>query len=81
MYDFAEEILDKLIQEDPNDMRAQSELFFLYKQSGQYERAAAFLEDWLRRNPGDPNAKKELESLQQLMGEDTTIESTFDVLP
>ncbi|MBN2102984.1 DUF2723 domain-containing protein [bacterium] len=81
MYDYAEEVLNELIEDDPNDMRTQSELFYLYRQSGQYERAVAFLEEWLQQNPGDPNAKKELESLMRLMGNDTTTGSTADMLP
>jgi hypothetical protein len=77
-YDRAEEILKELIQEDPGDSRVQSELFFLYRQSGQYDRAIEFLENWLQRNPGDPNALKELEELRKIVGQsaDDTISYT-----
>jgi cytochrome c-type biogenesis protein CcmH/NrfG len=68
-YDRAEEILKELIREDPGDTRVQSELFFLYRQSGQYDRAIEFLEDWLQRNPGDPNALKELKELRKIVGQ------------
>ena len=81
MYDMAENILNDLIREDPGDSRSQSELFYLYKQSGQYDRAVEFLENWLQRNPGDPNAQKELESLKRLMNESMADDAGNSMIP
>jgi len=66
-FDRAEEIFQNLIQENPTDIQAISELFGLYEISHQYEKAIVLLEDWLVRNPMDKNARRELERLQKLI--------------
>lgn len=63
----AEAILLELVEQDPNDVQAFSELFHMYKESKQYSKAATILEQWLRDvNPGDQNAQKQLAEMQRL---------------
>jgi tetratricopeptide (TPR) repeat protein len=81
MYDRAEEILKELVEEDPNDMRTQSELYAVYKQSGKYQEALEFLEGWLERNPDDPSAQREIEEVRRLVQEGSSQESVPDVIP
>ncbi|MBN1780639.1 DUF2723 domain-containing protein [bacterium] len=75
MYDRAQEILEQLVKENPNDMRAQSELYNVYKSSGQYTLAIKFLEQWLLRNPDDPSARSEMDEIQRLMADDPAQET------
>ncbi|HDQ44686.1 MAG TPA: tetratricopeptide repeat protein, partial [bacterium] len=69
--DRAEELLLELLAENPTDMDVYSELFRVYKDSGQYDKAVEILEIWLRDvNPDDSHAQSELEALRRLAAEE-----------
>jgi len=68
----AEELYKEIINYNPNSADAFAGLFQVYKMSKQYDKAAALLEDWLMRHPGDRGAKEELDNLKKLAKKDTT---------
>ncbi len=73
-YDKAEEIYLDLIGSDNNDVQAYSGLVQTYRWAKKYDQAAAILEDWIRRHPGDNNAVQELEAVKALAA--TAVDST-----
>jgi tetratricopeptide (TPR) repeat protein len=75
-YDKAEEIYQRLINENRSDVHAYSGLIQTYRQAKRYNEAVALLEDWLMRHPGDPNAQKELDELRVLAA---TADSTMGI--
>ena len=68
-WDQAEEYLLQLVEEDANDAEAVSELLRMYHHSKQYEKGIEILENWLQRNPGDPNARKQLDLLRSMVSD------------
>ncbi|NQT26536.1 DUF2723 domain-containing protein [candidate division KSB1 bacterium] len=66
----AEEILSELIAKNPNDLEVYSEMFRLYRETKQYNKATLLLETWLSDiNPNDKDAKLQLEEMRQLAAE------------
>jgi hypothetical protein len=63
-WDSAERILRRLIQADPNDTQAYSEMLRLYSLSRRHDKAAALLEEYLTFHPGDTSAAGELKRIK-----------------
>jgi hypothetical protein len=61
---YAENIFESIYASNPSNVQALSILIDLYEQSGQYEKGIQRLEEWLQRNPNDPQAKLKLTFFQ-----------------
>ncbi len=68
----AEQIFLEIIEENPNDVEAISELIHVYELSRQYGKAVRILEQWLRLNPGDLSASKMLERYRKMALNDSS---------
>jgi tetratricopeptide (TPR) repeat protein len=64
LYDSAEYYYQQALMQDPGLSESYGRLYQLYLEQKRYDRAAAILEDWLRRNPGDPVATRMLNDLR-----------------
>jgi len=71
-WDQAESYLLQLVEENANDVEAVSELLRMYHLSKQYEKGIEILERWLQRNPGDSNARKQLDLLRSMAGDQSS---------
>lgn len=70
-WDRAEALYREILETSPNEMEAYSGLFYVYRESRQYDRGITLLENWLMRNPRDESARRELEALKVLARIDT----------
>ena len=68
----AEELFKEVLRSDPDNMRANPALIYIYRETGQYEKGIQLLENWLLRHPRDPSAQKELDAFQALARGDST---------
>jgi tetratricopeptide (TPR) repeat protein len=57
---YSENIFETLYASNPNNVQALSILVDIYEQSGKYDKGIQRLEEWLERNPNDPQAKLKL---------------------
>ncbi len=60
----SEGIFESIYTSNPNNVQALSILIDIYERSGKYEKGIKHLEDWLQRNPNDPQAKLKLSFFQ-----------------
>jgi len=63
--DKAEKVMRDVKQKYPDQMQPYAYLVNLYEEQRQYPKGIEVLQDWLRRNPGDENARARLEQLKQ----------------
>jgi tetratricopeptide (TPR) repeat protein len=56
----SESIFESIFASNPNNVQALSILIDIYERSGNYEKGIKHLEEWLQRNPNDPQAKMKL---------------------
>ncbi len=61
---FRSGIFESIYTSNPNNVQALSILIDIYERSGKYEKGIKHLEDWLQRNPNDPQAKLKLSFFQ-----------------
>jgi len=61
---YSESIFESIFASNPNNVQALSILIDIYERSGKYEQGIRLLEDWLKRNPNDPQAKQKLTFFQ-----------------
>jgi tetratricopeptide (TPR) repeat protein len=61
---YSENIFESIYASNPNNVQALSILIDIYEQSGQYDKGVQRLEEWLKRNPNDPQAKLKLTFFQ-----------------
>jgi len=80
-WDRSEEIFRQLIQQNPNNVRAYSGLFHMYKISKQYNKGIQLLEDWMLHHPMDSTAKKELDIMKKLAASDTAGNLSPNIIP
>lgn len=66
-YDSAEYYYRQALMQDPAMAESYGRLYQLFFEQKRYDRAATVLEDWLRRNPGDPVATRMLNDLRAKM--------------
>ena len=62
--DKSESIFESIYASNPNNVKALSILIDIYERSGKYEKGIEHLENWLQRNPNDPQAKQKLSFFQ-----------------
>ena len=60
----SEKIFESIYTSNPNNVQALSILIDIYERSKNYEKGIEYLEDWLKRNPNDPQAKMKLSVFQ-----------------
>ena len=60
----SEKIFESIYNSNPNNVQALSILIDIYERSKNYEKGIEYLEDWLKRNPNDPQAKMKLSDFQ-----------------
>ena len=60
----SESIFESIYASNPNNVKALSILIDIYERSGKYEKGIKHLENWLQRNPNDPQAKQKLSFFQ-----------------
>jgi hypothetical protein len=61
---YSENIFESIYASNPNNVQALSILIDIYEQSGKYDKGIQRLEEWLQRNPNDPQAKLKLTFFQ-----------------
>jgi hypothetical protein len=61
---YSENIFESIYASNPSNVQALSILIDIYEQSGQYDKGIQRLEEWLQRNPNDPQAKLKLTFFQ-----------------
>jgi tetratricopeptide (TPR) repeat protein len=61
---YSQNIFESIYSSNPNNVQALSILIDIYEQSGQYDKGIQHLEEWLQRNPNDPQAKQKLTFFQ-----------------
>ncbi len=64
-WETAQAIFDNIYQKYPRNGQMVGDLIGIYQQTGHPEQAVRILTDWLSFNPGDQNARRLLEQLQQ----------------
>jgi tetratricopeptide (TPR) repeat protein len=56
----SESIFESIFASNPNNVQSLSILIDIYEKSGQYDKGIKHLEEWLQRNPNDPQARLKL---------------------
>jgi tetratricopeptide (TPR) repeat protein len=64
LYDAAIKIFESVYQSNPNNVQALSLLIDLYDRTKDYDKGVEYLEGWISRNPGDPQARSKLSYFQ-----------------
>lgn len=67
----AENMMVELLKEHPDFQQAYSWLVSFYIQNQKYDKGIEVLEKWVSRKPDDPNAQRQLESLQRMVADAT----------
>jgi tetratricopeptide (TPR) repeat protein len=60
----SESIFESIYTSNPNNVQALSILIDIYERAGKYDKGIKHLEEWLKRNPNDPQAKLKLSFFQ-----------------
>ncbi len=67
--DAAQRAFEEVLKADSNNVRAKGYLVDIYAGKKEYEKSVRILEDWVKQNPGDKNAKQRLEDYRKKMKE------------